>query len=87
MAAFLNYRYMSDFSLQLFKFAYFSDYENSIKFLAENLAANEEWDYKGTRQKNYPILKSYLEFTYRKLKQEKKLFSQMIINSLVLIQD
>lgn len=63
---------MNDFSSQLFKFAFFSDYENGIKFLADNIAAQEEWDYKGTQKKNYPILKSYLELTYRKLQQEKK---------------
>lgn len=57
---------------ELFNFAYFPDYNNVIKHLAENLADREEWDFTDTVAKNNGILKNYLEFTFRKLQQERK---------------
>ena len=68
------------FESQLFKFAFFPGYSNvdgsgysdRLDSLA-GLAADEAWDYSGTTEKNYPILKNYLEFTFRRLKQEKKI--------------
>ncbi|MBE9467764.1 MAG: DUF3825 domain-containing protein [Bacteroidetes bacterium] len=60
------------FNYELFSFAVYPNYNNAIKFLAENLASNEEWDYSDAREKKHPILKNYLEFTFRKLKQEGK---------------
>ena len=60
------------FSSELFSFAVFPTYNNAIKFLAEDLAAHEEWNYSDSQVKTYPILKNYLEFTFRKLKQESK---------------
>lgn len=58
---------------ELFKFAFFPDYQNSIKYLADNLADNEDWDFSDTRDKTFSILKNYLEFTFRKLQNEKKI--------------
>ena len=63
---------MGEINQHLFKFAFFPEYEKSIKYLAEELADKEEWNYSTSSKNNYPILKSYLEFTFRKLKQEKK---------------
>lgn len=56
----------------LFKFALFPNYNESIKYLAEELAAKEEWDFSGT-EKKHAILKNYLDYTYRQLSQEKKI--------------
>lgn len=58
------------FKSELFDFAFFPKYDSVIQHLAENLADKEEWNYPGSH--NFPILKNYLEFTFRKLKQEKK---------------
>lgn len=60
------------FNSELFKFAVFPSYENAIIHLAETLSDKEEWDFTGTATKSYGILKNYLEFTFRKLLQEKK---------------
>ena len=60
------------YSSELFSFAYFPNYDNAIRFLGENLASQEEWDYTDSQTKTYSILKNYLEFTFRKLKQEGK---------------
>jgi Domain of unknown function (DUF3825) len=61
------------FVSELFKFAVYPSYNNAIKFLAEDLAAFEEWDYSDSHEKKFTILKNYLEFTFRKLKQENKI--------------
>lgn len=58
---------------QLFEFSYFPKYEEAIRNLAENLADPEIWDFSDATQKKYPILKNYLEHTFRKLKIEKKI--------------
>lgn len=60
------------FKFQLFEFAYFPSYDVSIKYLADNLADKEEWDFSDVTEKKYTILKNYLEHTFRKLQQEKK---------------
>lgn len=60
------------YNSELFKFAVFPNYDNAINFLAENLADKEEWDFTDTSTKSNSILKNYLEFTFRKLLQEKK---------------
>jgi len=64
---------MVSFNVYLFKFAFFPNYQESIRFLAENLAEKEEWDFSDSQEKSYSILKNYLEFTFRKLQQEKKI--------------
>ncbi|MDD5507519.1 MAG: DUF3825 domain-containing protein [Bacteroidales bacterium] len=58
---------------QLFNFSVFPNYEASIRFLADNLADKEEWDFSDVLVKNNSILKNYLEFTFRKLRQERKI--------------
>lgn len=62
----------AQFNSELFKFALFPNYDQAITFLADTLADREEWDFSGTLHKSNGILKNYLEFTFRKLLQEKK---------------
>lgn len=57
----------------LFNFAFFPNFNDAIKYLAENLAQDEEWDHAGYSEKRYPILKNYLEFTFRKLQLDSKI--------------
>ena len=67
------------FNSELFKFAVFPDYEGAITFLADSLADKEPWDFSDSVKKNNSILKNYLEFTFRKLQQEKKItFTTML---------
>lgn len=61
------------FRLELFQFAFFPNFDAIVADLAENLVAREEWDYSDSTDKNYAILKNYLEHTFRKLKQENKI--------------
>lgn len=58
---------------ELFSFAFFPKFEDAIKYLAEDLASPEEWDYSDSTEKTYSILKNYLDFTYRRLKKEGKI--------------
>jgi hypothetical protein len=58
---------------ELFAFAYIPKYEDAIKYLAENLAEKEQWDFGNPATKKYPILKNYLEHTFRKLRSENKI--------------
>jgi hypothetical protein len=60
------------FNAELFKFAVFPNYDQAISYLADNLADKEDWDFSDTITKSNGILKNYLEFTFRKLLQEKK---------------
>ncbi|MGI6320700.1 MAG: DUF3825 domain-containing protein [Bacteroidales bacterium] len=60
------------FSSELFKFAFFPKYDSAIAFLADTLADREVWDFTDSATNNNSILKNYLEFTFRKLQQEKK---------------
>jgi len=60
------------FNSELFKFAVFPNYDQAITFLADTLADKEDWDFSDTVTKSNGILKNYLEFTFRKLLQEKK---------------
>ena len=63
---------IKQYNSELFRFAFFPEYENAIAFLADTLAAKEKWNFSDTITKNNSILKNYLEFTFRKLQQEKK---------------
>lgn len=58
---------------ELISFAYFPTWEDSIRYLAENLAEKEEWDFADSVKTSNSILKNYLEHTFRRLKQEKKI--------------
>jgi len=60
------------YNSELFKFALFPYYDKAISFLADDLADREDWDFTDSLSKNNGILKNYLEFTFRKLLQEKK---------------
>ena len=57
----------------LFKFSYFPTYEENIKFLAETMADKEPWDFSDSKDKRHAILKNYLEYYYRRLKEEGKI--------------
>lgn len=61
-----------NFHSELFDFAFFPRHEASIADLADNLAAKEDWDFSDKTTKTNAILKNYIEFTFRKLQQEKK---------------
>ncbi|GHT14576.1 hypothetical protein AGMMS4956_12650 [Bacteroidia bacterium] len=61
------------FYSELFKFAFFPNYDSAIAFLADTLADKEAWDFSDSATKSNSILKNYLEFTFRKLQQEKKI--------------
>jgi hypothetical protein len=63
----------SGYKAELFKFAFFPKYDDNIRFLADELADKEQWDFSDSQNKSYSILKNYLEFTYRKLSQESKI--------------
>ena len=60
------------YNSELFKFAVFPNYDQAISFLSGTLADKEDWDFSDTATKTNGILKNYLEFTFRKLLQEKK---------------
>ena len=63
----------SEFKYEIFKFAFFPSFDDNIKFLAEELADKEQWDFSDSQIKTYSILRNYLEFTYRRVNQEKKI--------------
>lgn len=55
---------------ELFSFAYFNKFDDSISYLS-NLADSETWDFPNTNGNS--ILKNYLEYTFRKIKEENKI--------------
>lgn len=63
----------AEFKYEIFKFAFFPKYEDNLRFLADELADQEQWDFSDTTTKSYSILRNYLEFTFRRLSQEKKI--------------
>ena len=58
---------------EIFTFAVFPNYNGSIRFLA-NLAENEQWDFSDSQSGSYPILSNYLNYTFKKLKEESNIF-------------
>ena len=62
---------MAEPKKELFDFAYFPKFEESINHLANRLASSEKWDFDS--HTNNSILKNYLEYTFRKLKEEDKI--------------
>jgi hypothetical protein len=58
--------------LELFKFGFFPKYDQDILYLA-GIAQREEWDFSDAPVKKYSILKNYLEHTFRRVKEQKKL--------------
>lgn len=63
---------MEKYKPELFKFALFPNYNESIKYLAEDLADKEDWDFSNS-EKKYAILKNYLDYTFRKLSADGKI--------------
>lgn len=69
--------------MELFTFAQFLKFDDSLSFLANKLALRESWDYsdaakelsEGNNAATYsmPILRNYLEHTFRKIKAENKI--------------
>lgn len=58
---------------KIFEFAYFPRFDEQIKDLAENIADKEPWDFSDSEDARYSILKNYLEYYFRKLKDEAKI--------------
>lgn len=56
----------------LFQFAYFLAFDDVMKDLAENVADSEPWDFSDSAEKKHAILKNYLHYYFRKLKEESK---------------
>ena len=62
------------FESELYKFAFMPKYDEAIQFLSTSLAnKDDEWEYSDKRDGKYPILRSYLEHYFRKLKSENKI--------------
>jgi hypothetical protein len=69
--------------MDLFYFVEFRHFETNLDFLANRLALKEAWDYSDPEKEfnegnlaaefHYPILRNYLEHTYRKIKAEGKI--------------
>lgn len=59
--------------LELFKFAFFPNYGNSIAYLSDNLADPEDWEFSDVPNNGYSILKNYLEHTFRRIQFENKI--------------
>src|SRR3954469_4805336 len=56
------------------KFALLKAFEFQLKHLAEDLAHKEDWDYKHTQSaKPYPVLRSYIYYTFGRLESEGKI--------------
>lgn len=68
---------------ELFKFAMFPNYEESLEYLANHLAQKEIWSFSNPKQEvdfgntiarlSFPMLRSYLENTFRKISTEGKI--------------
>lgn len=69
--------------MNLFDFAFFPKFEDNLNVLATRIALNEPWGYTNPAKElaegntaagfNYPILRTYLEHTFRKVKSEDKI--------------
>lgn len=69
--------------MELFTFAYFPKYEQNLTVLANRLALSEPWSYSEPDKElaegnnaasfTFPILRNYLEHTFRKVKAEDKI--------------
>jgi hypothetical protein len=67
---------------ELFKFAVFPNYDESLNHLATHIAQPENWGFSNPAQEieqgnmlakyTFPVLRSYLENTFRKLQEEEK---------------
>ena len=56
----------------LFQLAFFPAFDDVVKDLAENVADSEPWDFSDSAEKKHAILKNYLHYYFRKLKEESK---------------
>lgn len=60
------------FHSKLLEFCWVPDYEKAIDFLAK-FADPEPWDFSDVENAKHPILKNYLEHTFRKVQSEGKI--------------
>ena len=58
--------------MELFKFAYISNYDDRFFRLAE-LADKETWDFSDSQNKTNAILKNYIQYTFKKLEDDKQI--------------
>lgn len=68
--------------MEIFSFALFTKFEDSLRFLS-SLVKHEHWEYSDPEKElqegnnsarySFPILRNYLEYTFRKLKSENKI--------------
>ena len=58
--------------MELFDFAFISNYDDRFFNLAE-LADKESWDFSDSRKKTYAILKNYVQYTFKKLYEDKQI--------------
>lgn len=63
----------SPYFSRLKTFAFLYKYDEAIRFLAKNLAEIEDWDFSDSQTERFSILKNYIEFTFRRIKQENKI--------------
>lgn len=61
------------FQQPLFQFAFFPVFEDDVKDLAENIADSEPWDFSDSREHKHAILRNYLNYYFRRLKEEAKI--------------
>lgn len=66
---------LRDTRTALERFASFSDWNSCIEDLAKNHAQYEEgnWDYINTKTEKYPVLESYITYTFQRLNKEGKI--------------
>lgn len=63
---------VNDFTMSLFKYAWFPDFLQSVEEL-KNLAMAEEWDYSNNPTGRHPILINYIHHTFDKVEEENKI--------------
>lgn len=63
---------IKDNTPRLFDFAFIPNYDGAIDFLATKLAHKEPWSFQSIQNSKHPILRNYLEHTFRRIEFEKK---------------
>ncbi len=63
---------MKNIKNELLNFAYFPKLDDAIDYLANTLAEKESWNFSTRQNTRHPILRNYLDYTYRRLIEEKK---------------
>ena len=63
---------MNPLRSRIFEFAYFHEYDRKLEDLVL-IAQDEVWDHSEYTARKFPILRNYLEKTFEKLEEEKKI--------------